>query len=443
MCPVTSHQAIDACSQISRTPLPERTDAGSTTCGSGPAVTVPTPRSRVTRTGRWVRRHKWISALILVVLAALPIWVSAGMALSDQSLGSNVSARFAEWLRDHGGGGVVNWAENVWYSHHPPPVGGMPAKGLIPPPTTASSVTGGGASSATTKSIRSISHLPTPPAIVPFVNPPTPGEGQWHPVGRAVDGVPAVYEAFMRPDSVHTSVVTAVAWMDTKLLRATLYSGSQIPGGGPWVHTAPISAAASTGLVAAFNAGFRMPDANGGYYTQGKTVLPLVSGAASFVIYNNGDVQIASWGSQVTMSPDVASVRQNLQLIVDKGQPVPGLNANDNSQWGATLAGSVYVWRSGVGITADGALLYVGGPDLNITDLAAVLARAGAVRAMELDINTDWVNFSVYSPPSRNGSASPANGTTLLADMSGGPERYFESWWARDFFTVSAREPST
>ena len=404
-------------------------------------MTAPTPGSRVTRTGRWVRRHKWTSALILVLLAALPIWVSAGMALTDQSLGSSVSARFAEWLRGHGGSDVVNWAENVWYSHHPPPVGGSPAKGLIPPPTSASSGASGGSSSSTTNP--AISHLPRPPAIVPFVSTPAPGEGQWHPVGRTIDGVPAVYEAFMRPDSVHTSVVTAAAWMDTKLLRATLYSGSQIPGGGPWAHSAPISTAASTSLVAAFNAGFRMPDANGGYFTQGRTVVPLVSGAASFVIYENGDVQIGSWGSEATMSPTVASVRQNLQLIVDHGQPVPGLNANDNSRWGATLAGSVYVWRSGVGITADGALVYVGGPDLNITDLAAVLARAGAVRAMELDINTDWVNFSIYSPHSLNGRADPTNGATLLAAMSGGPERYFESWWARDFFTLSARKSST
>ena len=58
----------------------------------------------------------------------------------------------------------------------------------------------------------------------------------------------------------------------------------------------------------------------------------------------------------------------------------------------------MYVWRSGVGITADGALVYVGGPGLNITDLADLLVRAGAVRAMELDINTDWVNFSAYRP---------------------------------------------
>ena len=397
---------------------------------------------RAMRTARWMRRHKWITGLLFVVLAASPVWVSAGMALTDQSLGASVSARFAEWLRDHGGGSVVNWAENVWYSHHPPPVGGAPAKGLIPPPTTPSSTASGSPSDPTTRSVSVPQHLPAPKAIIPFANPPAAGEGQWHPAGRYVDGVPAVYEAFMRPDSVHTSVVTGVAWMDTKLLSAALYSGSQIPGGGPWANTAPISVSASKSLVSAFNAGFRLPDANGGYFTQGRTVAPLVSGAASFVIYDNGDVQIGSWGHEVTMSSSVASVRQNLDLIVDNGQPVPGLNANDNSQWGATLAGSVYVWRSGVGITADGALVYVGGPDLNITDLAAVLARAGAVRAMELDINTDWVNFSVYSPSPSRGNASPANGATLLSTMSGGPERYFESWWARDFFVLSAREPS-
>jgi hypothetical protein len=141
------------------------------------------------------------------------------------------------------------------------------------------------------------------------------------------------------------------------------------------------------------------------------------------------------------MTPDVASVRQNLDLIVDGGQPVPGLNANDTSKWGFTLHGSVYVWRSGVGVTADGALVYVGGPDLNITDLADVLARAGAVRAMELDINTDWVNYSTYQPQIPGGPATPTNGTELLAGMTGTPGRYFQSWWARDFITMSAVAP--
>ena len=96
------------------------------------------------------------------------------------------------------------------------------------------------------------------------------------------------------------------------------------------------------------------------------------------------------------------------------------------------------MWRSGLGVTADGALVYVGGPGLNITDLADLLTRAGAVRAMELDINTDWVNYSTYRPPTPSGLASGANGTQLLPGMTGTPGRYFQPWWARDFITLSA-----
>ena len=138
------------------------------------------------------------------------------------------------------------------------------------------------------------------------------------------------------------------------------------------------------------------------------------------------------------MSPDVVSVRQNLDLLVDGGQPVPGLDAADTTQWGATLGNAVYVWRSGVGVTADGALVYVGGPGLNITDLADLLVRAGAVRAMELDINTDWVNFSTYHPatPGRPSFGGQRDRTPPGHDRHAG--RYFESWWARDFITMSA-----
>ena len=96
------------------------------------------------------------------------------------------------------------------------------------------------------------------------------------------------------------------------------------------------------------------------------------------------------------------------------------------------------MWRSGLGVTANGALVYVGGPGLDILDLANILVRAGAVRGMEMDINTDWVNFSSYQPSSLNGAATAANGTELLPGMTGTPGRYFQPWWARDFITMSA-----
>ena len=227
--------------------------------------------------------------------------------------------------------------------------------------------------------------------------------------------------------------------MDTKLLKATLYSGSTIPGGGPYPYTAPIEPGAARSLVAAFNAGFLMNNANGGYYTDGHVVIPLRTGAASLVIYRNGSATVADWGRDAKLTSNVVAVRQNLNLLVDGGKPVPGLNANDTTQWGYTLGNQIYVWRSGIGVTADGALVYVGGPGLNITTLANLLVRAGAVRAMELDINTDWVNFATYDPASAGAPATPVNGTLLLPGMTGTTRRYFESWWSRDFFTMSAR----
>ncbi len=392
------------------------------------------------RRSRWSRspvhrRRRRILAAISLVLAACLIWlaVSLGGALTNPALGSSVSARMAEWFRDHGAASIVNWAENEWYSHHPPKVGGALPNGTIHKPTTAT----------TAPATVTVSHLPEPAPIVPIASPPVAGEGQWSPAGRLVNGVPAIYTTEVRPSAIHTSFVVGVAWMDTTLLRATLYSGSQIPGGGPYSHTAPVSPADSTSLVTAFNAGFLMSDANGGYYTDGKLIDPLRTGAASFVVYKNGHSTVGQWGRDVSMSSDVASVRQNLDLLVDNGQVVPAAYNAGATQWGATLGGGDYVWRSGLGVTADGALVYVGGPGLDILDLANILVRAGAVRAMEMDINTDWVNLSIYQPSIPTGAATPANGTTLLPGMTGGPARYFASWWARDFITLSANSSST
>ena len=114
-----------------------------------------------------------------------------------------------------------------------------------------------------------------------------------------------------------------------------------------------------------------------------------------------------------------------------------GLTAHDSARWGNTLDGRVQVWRSGLGVTADGALVYVGGSGLSIVDLADVLVRAGAVRAMELDINTDWVNFTHFDLPT-GVPATPTDGTLLTYDEQTPPSRYFGAL-SRDFVTMSVR----
>ena len=379
------------------------------------------------------RRRRRVLAVVLAAFGIFFLWlvISLGGALTNPALGSSMGARAAEWFREHGGASVVVWAENLWYSHHQPKVGGALAPGTIRKPTAVNN----------TAVAAAVPHLPAPAAIVPIASPPVAGEGQWSPVGRLVKGVPAIYETELRPSTIHTSYVVGVAWMDPKLLKATLYSGSQIPGGGPYSHTAPISATAANSLDAAFNAGFLMSDSNGGYYTDNKTVVPLRTGAASFVVYKNGSFTVGQWGRDVAMGSNVVSVRQNLDLLVDNGQVVPAAYSPNTTVWGKTLGGGLFVWRSGLGVTANGALVYVGGPGLDIADLANIMVRAGAVRAMELDINTDWVNYSTYQPSTPGGAATPANGTELLSGMTGTPGRYFQTWWARDFITMSAVAP--
>jgi hypothetical protein len=181
-----------------------------------------------------------------------------------------------------------------------------------------------------------------------------------------------------------------------------------------------------------------MQDAKGGWYSEGRQVYPLVNGAASFVIYKNGTANVVQWGRDQTLTSDVASVRQNLSLIVDNGKVNPAVYSNNFLIWGATVGNAVLVWRSGVGVTANGAIIYAAGAGLSTANLANILIRAGAVRAMEMDINSTWTNFFYFNPSTNNGLALPSNGSRLVYNMLRPPARYFEGT-ARDFIAAFAR----
>jgi hypothetical protein len=81
--------------------------------------------------------------------------------------------------------------------------------------------------------------LPKPTDLVPFGVPAARGEGVWRAAGRRVEGIPAVYETTLVPPG--GSQPAGIAWMDTHLLSALLYSGSVSPGGGPTVTRRPFN----------------------------------------------------------------------------------------------------------------------------------------------------------------------------------------------------------
>jgi hypothetical protein len=317
-----------------------------------------------------------------------------------------------------------------------------PARGATP--------AGAGASGSAGRVVMAVPGraLPAPGALVPFgTSGPTGGAlGTWRAQGRPVGGVRVVYETTLVPPG--GTQPAGIAWMDAGLLSARLYSGSLSPGNGPFRYTAPVLPAAAATLVAAFNGGFKMNEARGGYYTEGRVIDPLRPGAASLVIYADGSVDVGAWGSDVTMTPRVVSVRQNLLPLVADGRPTPrAATTRWLRTWGntcgatscaPTVPGIEHQWRSGLGITADGALVYVAGPALDPLQLAELLVRAGAVRGMQLDINPNWPVFVTYDPPA-GGPAAPGNGRKLLSGTAQGPWTFFEATWARDFITMSAR----
>lgn len=353
------------------------------------------------------------------------------------TLGALLAACLASGLAACGSGGPE---ERV----HTAPAGSIAAR------TTATPRSESGVSAAVQRpSAPGAAPLARPADLTPFRPGAAAREGVWHEAGRPVAGVPAVYETLLTAPG--GSQPSGIAWMDTNLLSARLYSGSKSPGGGPYRYTAPIEPAAARRLVAAFNGGFMMDAARGGYYTERRMIRPLRAGAASLVIYADGSVDLGAWGSQVTMTPRVAAVRQNLVPLVDGGRPTPRARSADWQAWGSTcgayscaasVPGIERQWRSGLGVSSDGALVYVQGPALDPLQLAMLLARAGSVRGMELDINPDWPLFASYRPAGEHGLATPADGHALLAGTVRGPGTFFEASWARDFVTLSARPPT-
>ena len=409
-----------------------------------------------TKNGRqgWSRRRRrWLYLLVVpVIVLALFLVSVVGAALSPGN--QSFAAKWADWLRANHAGFLAQKFEEIYYSAQAPAKGGRP-KGLnqvpgvvggttspVPssghPGTTAAGT--GTATTGTTTTVPPTTTTTVPPGLpapapVPLVvHPALPGEGKWQPTGPLVHGVPGMYEAQFRADNIYTSQITSAVWVDTKLLKLELVPGSTEPG-GTWSHPPYVTSSELPYLVAAFNGGFRFQDAKGGIYLEGKVGVPLVQGAASFVVYKNGRVAIGAWGSQVSMTPQVVSVLQNVVLLVNHGQLAPSATYTDNAIWGYTLGGGYVVPRSGIGVTADGALVYVAGPALTAKSLAESLQRAGAVEAMTLDINPEWVTFNFY----QHAAANPlqVSGTKLYPEMQRSADRYLPPVWeARDFYEI-------
>jgi len=374
----------------------------------------------VVKPRRRLRRRILQTTLAILLVCAALVGYGVSAALSQPG-NDKASAKIAEWARDHHLGSMVNWMEKQSYT--PPKVNGTPDahSPLVAPPEEPAP--------ASVTASKLASYGPQlPGTVTPPATPPLATEGQWQMLAATPDGHPAMAATFMRPDAEHTSYTAGVVWWNPALVKAALHPGTLDPG-GDWSQLTYLPPAQRSGVLAAFNSGFRLDDSKGGYYADGRVAKPLVDGAASMVFYQDGTMTIGQWGRDIAMSANIAAVRQNLALIVEDGAMVPGVQTNDGNAWGATLGNAKYVWRSGIGTRPDGGMVYVAGNRLTAGTLADLLVRAGSVRGMELDINPYWTSFVTYM------SGTPTN---LLPDMEHAADRY-DTPSSRDFVSLATR----
>ncbi len=226
----------------------------------------------------------------------------------------------------------------------------------------------------------------------------------------------------------------ALLRFDQRLLELTLHSGTIDAGGSGWRAGPEIAGSERRHLVAAFNSGFKFDTGAGGFMSYGRVAAPLQDGLGSIVTYTDGYTDIGSWHRELPApGKTVASVRQNLTLLIDHHQPAANISCI--SCWGATLGGIVDPARSALGITSRGRLIWAGGEQLTVGQLADVLLGAGAVRAVELDINPEWVAAYLYD---HHNGHRPPTAVPIVPGQPGVPGQFLTPY-SRDFLTVRTR----
>jgi len=381
--------------------------------GLAAAGIVSPPARRPTHTrpakSRSMRRTVRLSVAVIVVGILVPAGIGYSGYLTAPG-NASVAERSVEYLRDRGLGSFVDRAEAWWlWSHLPSSSGRLTSLPGAPVTQTA----GVGA----------------PADLQPVLAPVLPGEGHWIVVESDHAGAAQIATTTLRPDPKHPTLVAAVAWISQTTTRLQLVSGLREPGGGRGAAGATIPAADRSDVLAAFNSGYRMKDTPGGALVEGRQVRTMQRGLATVAIRPDGTATVGAWGTDLDPAAPYSALRQNLHLMVVGGRVVNGVATNVGGRWG-TVANTLPTWRSGLGVTANGDLVYVACNQLTLGVLANTLIRGGAVTAMELDIHNGMVTFSLFTH-----EGGGVQGHKLLPNMPKSANRYLQPDW-RDFFVV-------
>ncbi len=290
---------------------------------------------------------------------------------------------------------------------------------------------------------------PRPCLIVPFkpeqVGPvhqswSAPGDGVWvaindpqHPADR-----PRMFKTLLHPDRKRSWAAVSVVAIDLRQVDLHMVAGRHEPRNGTreayqYKRSAIIPKHLHGELLAAFNGGFKAVHGHYGMKIDGVTILKPRRLSCLIAKYPDERLAIGDWEKLKDTADSAAWWRQTPGCMVEHNKLHPGLRAEKNTYWGATLDGDTIIRRSALGLSANGKVLYMGIGDFTSAKAMALgMKHAGAFHVAQLDVNWSYPKFVLYKP--RLLGSPELIATPLTEGFKFAEDEYIGSPHPRDFF---------
>jgi hypothetical protein len=269
------------------------------------------------------------------------------------------------------------------------------------------------------------------------------GDGVWvavedpmHPAHSAVLFKSLIHPDRQRPWAELFVVAIDLRQTDTFAAAGTIEPVAATTEGEHYARTGLIPERHRSGLLAAFNGGFKAEHGHYGMKVDGTVLLPPRPKACTIARYSDGSLRIGTWTALASDEQEMTWSRQTPACMVEDGMLHPGLVNEDARSWGAALGGETVVRRSAIGLDRERKTLFFGVSNAtNARAIALGMRHVGATHVAQLDINWSYPHIVMFRP-SKEGTPE---GFVLFQGFAYEDNTYISRGSPRDFFYVIGR----
>jgi hypothetical protein len=268
------------------------------------------------------------------------------------------------------------------------------------------------------------------------------GDGAWVavPDPERADEAPRMYKTLVHPDSTRAWAELFVVALDARRVRVGAVAGTKEPAastreGAVYARTGLVPVEDRDELLAAFNGGFKAEHGQLGMRVGGVTLLPPKKNGCTVAGFSDGSLRVATWAKLESSAEDALFWRQGPPCMVEDGKLHPGLASETSRSWGSAVDGDTVIRRSALGLSADGATIFVGVTNhTTARALALGMQHVGAVDVVQLDVNWSYPHVVVFRRAA--GGPQPA---LLFEGFVYQKNGYVARGSERDYFYVTRR----